>query len=489
MKSGKNFYLVFSVMGLLISLSVCTLMFFQFRNFTRRSYFGTLENVAKMVEKRYPILHDPEAMKEGILNNEDWVWDMHREWTDILHAFDLAYIYFMERAPNGEFLEIMDTYYTRDMDIEWLGSEVWEDDPVPPSVEEAWNTRRFTFSPHPSVEKQWGIVESVYYPVVKDGRTIGMLGVDYDISHVNALQRRVLIFLIISFAASAVLTGVLALFGSRSVLVSIEERERTTREVLERKAEIEKLMNNIKEASETRTAFLANISNAMANPINNIIRLSSLLSKYTEIPEEHHKELEIINDEGMKLYTVINDILDILKIEAGKLRINLVKYKLPKFIYEVTSPYPLLTENKPLQYKLVLDGKLPVNPIGDELRIRQICHHLLTNAFKYTHEGSITVDISCKWKNDIVLLVIKIMDTGIGIAENKLSNIFISYGQGTGGLGLFICKQLAELMRGTLTVTSEAGKGSVFTLCVPQKLSSNEIIDAGTVQRLTAFEN
>jgi signal transduction histidine kinase len=395
----------------------------------------------------------------------------------------------MERAPDGEFLEIMDTFYTRDMDIEWLGSEVWEEDIVPPSVEEAWNTQKFTFSPHPSVEKQWGTVESVYYPVVRDGRTIGMLGVDYGISHVNALQGRVLIFLVISFTASAVLTGMLALAGSHSVLISIEEREKTTREALEREAKIKKLMDTVKEASETRTAFLYNISNAMENPINNIIRLSSLLSKYTEISEEHHKNLDIINDEGLKLYNVINDILDILKIEAGKLKINFVKYKLPKFIYDITSPYSLLTEDKPIKYQLVIDDKMPVNLIGDELRIRQICHHLLTNAFKYTHEGSITVNITCKKKNEVLLLVIKITDTGIGIAESRLSNIFMTYGQGTGGLGLFICKQLAELMRGTLTVTSEHGKGSTFTLCIPQKLSSNETIEPDIIKKLTAFED
>jgi signal transduction histidine kinase len=273
------------------------------------------------------------------------------------------------------------------------------------------------------------------------------------------------------------------------VVITIEEREKTTREALERKAEIEKLMYTIKEASETRTAFLSNISNTMANPINNIIRLSSLLSKYTEITEDHNKNLELINDEGLKLYNVINDILDILKIEAGKLKINPVRYNLPKFIYDISSPYSMLTENKQIQYKLIIDNNLPVELIGDELRIRQICHHLLTNAFKYTNEGSVTVNITGKKKNDTVLLVVKISDTGIGIAQNKLNSIFINYGQGTGGLGLFICKQLAEMMKGTLTVTSEHGKGSVFTLCVPQKLSSNEIIDPDTIRKLANFKN
>jgi len=487
-KNGKNFYLVFSVIGLLISLSVCTLMFFQFRSFTKNSYFGTLENVAKMVEKKYKVIYDIDLMKKAVLNNEEWIWKIHDEWTDILNSFGLAYIYYMERAASGEFLEIMDTYFTRDMDITWLGSEVWKNDPVPPSVEEAWNTQKITFSPHPSVEEQWGIVESVYFPIIKSEKTIGILGVDYDISYVKTLETRILIILIISFGASAALIGVLAYIGSRSVLITIEEREKTTREAIERQMEIEKLMNALKKSSETRTAFLANISSSMADPINHIIRISSMLSKYKEINEDHHKNLETINDEGMKLFTVINDILDILKIESGKLKFNPVKYKLSKFINDITTTYLVHVEDKPIQYKLVIDDKLPENLIGDELRIKQICHYLLTNAFKYTHTGSITVNVACKRKNDFIILIIKIIDTGIGMTEDKLNTIFTNYGQGSGGLGLFLCKQLVEIMKGTLTVNSVQGKGSVFTLCVPQKLLSNETIGIEMARKLVAFK-
>jgi len=485
---GKNFYLAFSVMGLIISLSVCILMFFQFRSFTKNSYFSTLENVAKMVEKQYPILYDIESMKRGFRNNEDWIWKIHDEWVGILNSFGLAYIYYTERAANMEFLEIMDTFFTREMDINWLGSEVWEDDPVPASINEAWDKQIITFSPKPSVEEQWGIVESVYFPIIKNGKTIGILGVDYDISYVKTLENRIFVILVISFAASAALIGVLAFAGSRSVLVTIEEREKTTREALERQMEIEKLMNALKKSSESRTAFLSNISSSMADPINHIIRISSMLSKYTEIAEEHQKNLEVINDEGMKLFTIINDILDILKIESGKLKFNPVKYNLPKFISDITTTYLVHTEDKPIQYRLIIDDKLPVNLIGDELRIKQIFHYLLTNAFKYTHTGSITVNIACKRKNEFILLIIKIIDTGIGMSEEKLNNIFTNYGQGSGGLGLFLCNRLVEIMKGTLTVISEKGKGSTFTLCVPQKIQSDETIGLETAKKLVSFQ-
>ena len=296
------------------------------------------------------------------------------------------------------------------------------------------------------------------------------------------------ILIIISFFVSIILAGALVFFGSRSVLVSIEEKEKATREAIERQREIERLMDALKKSSETRTAFLSDISGSMADPINNIIRISSLLSKYTEITEDHHINMDKINDEGMKLFTVINDILDILNIEAGKLKFKPVKYNLPKLISAITSPFLAHVNDKPIKFRLVVDEKLPLNLAGDELRIKQICHHLITNAFNFTQRGSITVDITSKHKNDFIVLIVKVIDTGIGMTENKLDSIFMDYGQGTGKLGLFLCRQLAEIMKGTLSVISEHGKGSIFTLSVPQKLLSHETIGADTVKKLAAFK-
>jgi signal transduction histidine kinase len=425
------------------------------------------------------------------------MWDIHTEWVEILKAFDLAYIYYTERAPNMEYLEIMDTYYTRDMDINWLGSEVWEDDPIPEGIDEAWDTQKITFSPHPSVEEQWGIVVSVYFPIVKDGQTIGILGVDYDITYVNALRNRILIFLIISFAISVLITGLLAFFSSRSVFISIEEREQIAREANERRKEIENLMSALQNTSASRTAFLSSISTQMENPISTIIRLSSLISVDKELSENLRKNVDLINDSGVMLYEVIEDIVDILKIEAGKLKIHPVKYKLPNLISDITAQHSMLAEGRPIKYKLILGEDLPLKLIGDEHRIRHICNHLLSNSFKFTSEGTISVNVTCKWKNGFVWLIIKIRDTGIGMAEEELKNLFVGYGQidaadkfykGGTGLGLSISKQIVELMKGTLTAASEKNKGSVFTLCIPQKLLSEEKIAKQTAQELINFQ-
>jgi len=487
LNKGKNFYLIFSVMGLLISLSVCSIMYKQFDRIVKESYLTTLANVAALVEKQYPVLHDIYKLEQGALKDEDWFWNTANELNNIAKSFGLAYIYCIERTDRGYVFRIS-SVISRDANPEWLGDLVWsKSDEYPYEVDKAYDTQKITFSDKP-FKDEWGELVSVYLPIVTDGKTVGLLGADYDVEYIHSLENRILFFLILSFAAAVALTGVLAYIGSRSVVVTIEEREKTTREAVERQMEIERLMHALKKSSESRTSFLSNISSSMADPINHIIRISSLLSKYTEITEDHHRNLEIINDEGMKLFTVINDILDILKIESGKLKFNPVKYKLPKLISEITSSYSVYTESKPIQYKLIIDEKLPLNVAGDELRIKQICHHILTNAFKYTNTGSVTFNITGKWKSEHIVLIIKITDTGVGMTEEKVQNVFTNYGQGSGGLGLFLCKQLAEIMKGTLSVTSERGKGSVFTLCVPQKLLSNETIGHDTAKKLAALE-
>ena len=495
-KLRKNFYLLFIGLGLLVSLSVCTVMYLQFREHIKASYFGTLGNVANMIEQQYPVIYDIERIKLGIQNNEDWFWEMHFKWEEIVRAFDLAYIYYIEKNDDNDYVFIADTYFKREQGSEWLGSLVWDDEVTPAGVDDAWKTQQICYSPFPSHEEYWGILVSALLPIVIEGSTVGLIGVDYDISYVNTLENRVLILLILSFAASLIITSLLALIGSRSVIVSIEEREQIAREANERRQEIENLMGALKIASSSRTAFLSKISSAMSDPINNIIRITSLVSGKEDISQEIQNNLELINESGTALYGVINDIMDILKIEAGELKINNVKYKLPDLIKDITVQYTLLSDNTQINYKLVIEEKMPVHLGGDALRIRLICHHLITNAFCYTTKGVISVSFSCKRQKDYIWLIIKVSDTGVGIADDEIDNIFAGYDQidavekfrkGGSGLGLHISKKLVNLMKGTLTIKSELGKGSIFTLAVPQKLLAETEIDNETCKRLINF--
>jgi len=495
-KLRKNFYFLFIVLGLLVSLSVCTVMYIQFKNHVKATYFETLGNVAKMLEQQYPIVYDLDRIKQGVINDEDWFWELHRRWVSIVEAFDLAYIYIIEKNADNKFVFVIDTYFPRNYESEWLGTPVWKDTETPVGVDEAWESQEIHYSPFPSHEDYWGILVSALLPIVVNGETVGLLGVDYDISYVNSAERHVFFLLLLSFAASVIMTALLAFIGSRSVIISIEEREHAAREANERRLEIESLMGALKNASASRNAFLSKISKEMSDPINNIIRISTLISGKEDISQEMQEHLEKINEAGTMLYDVINNIMDILKIEAGELKINNVKYKLPELISGITSQYDLLAENTPIDYKLILEDKLPALLGGDALRIRLICHHLISNAFRYTTSGAITVTVTCKRQKDYAWLIIKVSDTGIGIAEEDLEHIFAGFDKidaeekfrkGGSGLGLYISKKLVDLMKGTLKITSELGKGSVFTLCVPQKIMSEEIINHHSSKKLMNF--
>jgi signal transduction histidine kinase len=305
------------------------------------------------------------------------------------------------------------------------------------------------------------------------------------------------ILLTISFIVSIILAGVLVSFGSRTVLLSIEERERMAREANERRKEIEKLMNDLKNASDSKAAFLFNISNKMEGSINAIIRLSSLISQDKEISENVRENMGRINDSGVMLYEVVNDIVDSLKLETEKLQIRPDKYILPNLIYDMTVNYAMSVENKSVQYRLVVGENLPLQLTGDEVRIRYIGQHVLDNSFKITTKGTIAVNITCRKKDGYVWLIIKISNTGIGMTQDEAEGLFAGYGrvdaegkpyQGASVLGLSICRQMAELMKGTLTVASVENKGTVFTLCVPQKLLSEETIGKETAEKLMKFQ-
>jgi signal transduction histidine kinase len=488
-----NFFLIFAGAGLLISFGVCAMMYGQFRSHVKNSYFDTLERVAVMIKEQFPVLHDIEKLKQGAENDEDWFWETTLQLGVIRESFGLAYVYFVEKTDTDTYVFRMSSRVNKPL----MGQPLWSQaSPVPPEAEKAYHIQERHFSASPTVN-DWGVLVSVFSPFTAGGSTVGLLGVDYDISYVNALHRRLFIFLVIAFSASAILTGLLAFFGSRQVLVSIDERERAAREAEERRMEIENLMKALKSAASSKSTFMANISHKMADPINDIIKISSKMMGDKTIIERQGKNLELITDSGITLLNVINDILDITKLEAGQMKISPSEYKTPDFISDVSSYHKMIIENKPITFTLNIDEKLPLKLFGDSFRIKQICYHLLDNAYRYTSEGAITLSITCKHEEKYVWLFVKVSDTGKGIHKEEIDNLFADYGQvdivakykaGGTGLGLNIIDRIAKLMKGKITVVSEHGAGSAFTLCVPQRTLSQEVIGSGVIKQLKAFQ-
>ena len=198
---------------------------------------------------------------------------------------------------------------------------------------------------------------------------------------------------------------------------------------------------------------------------------------------------ESIQDAGQVLLSVINDILDLTKIESGKMELKPAPYSLRGLIGDIGTMIRLRAEQKGLAYMEKMDSAIPDHLIGDELRIRQIMINLLTNAIKYTDSGKVELEVSMQDTTDTSLsLCICVRDTGIGISTEDLPHIFGDFErineehnrriEGT-GLGLSIVKRMTGLMNGSISVNSEPGKGSEFTVLIPQKINQEQ--SAGAV--------
>jgi PAS domain S-box-containing protein len=241
-------------------------------------------------------------------------------------------------------------------------------------------------------------------------------------------------------------------------------------------------------ASRTKSEFLANMSHELRTPMNGIIGFTDLVLT-TELQKTQRDYLQNVKKSAYGLLEIINDILDFSRIEAGKLIIDNTLFKLDELVEETIDILTLKAFEKKLEMLYRVDHDIPSQLFGDPVRIRQIIVNLLGNAIKFTRDGEIYVSIRKEsemyWQEGKKYLnfVIQVKDTGIGIPKDKLQKIFESFTQadnsttrkyGGTGLGLAISKSLAELMHGKLSVESEPGSGSVFSLSLPLEVANDQ---------------
>ncbi len=220
-----------------------------------------------------------------------------------------------------------------------------------------------------------------------------------------------------------------------------------------------------------KEAFLAQMSHEMRTPMNAIVGMTNLLLQ-TEINMHQQKYLKIVKESSNNLLKMINEILDLSKIEANKIEFEKISFKLQDVINNVNDILFLKAEEKNVFLKFDIDSQIPKVLIGDSSRLYQVLLNLICNAIKFTERGSVTVKVNPKSIIDKnIHLSFTIIDTGIGIQKEHLENIFDSFTQagcditrkyGGTGLGLSICKKLIELQGGQISVRSEPGKGSEF---------------------------
>ena len=238
-------------------------------------------------------------------------------------------------------------------------------------------------------------------------------------------------------------------------------------------------------ARESQAKFLANMSHEIRTPINAVIGMNEMILRESQNEEvlEYARNIESASN---MLLELVNEILDFSKIESGQLELFEDTYQFVPMLQEQILMLNARVSGKPISTQIEVDPELPSAFYGDELRVKQIITNLLSNAVKYTKEGTIKLKVAFEWLNeDTTEISISVIDTGVGIRKEDQAQLFESFKrfelkknrnvEGS-GLGLNIVKQLVDLMKGKITVDSEYGKGSDFTVCIPQKVMDKKPI-------------
>jgi PAS domain S-box-containing protein len=307
----------------------------------------------------------------------------------------------------------------------------------------------------PSGDGTMFLFETIKSPLIQeDGKVTGLVGMARDITRRKAAE---------------------------------DEAKRASAEAMRAYAEAEN-------ASETKSHFIANMSHEMRTPMNVIVGLTDLMLEEEEVRDNIRDTFKKINIAGNTLMGLINDVLDISKVEAGKLDLMPVQYDVASLLNDIITLNTIRIEEKPIKFILDINEDLPQSLFGDDLRVKQVLNNLLSNAFKYTKEGSVTLGVSCHPADSASVWVsFYIRDTGIGIRGKDMTKLFTDYNQvdtqanrtieGT-GLGLSITKKFIELMDGKITVESDYGKGTAFYATIRQGFVTDQKITTETVENL-----
>ena len=260
-------------------------------------------------------------------------------------------------------------------------------------------------------------------------------------------------------------------------------------------------------ASEAKSAFLATMSHEIRTPLNGVLGMTQALAADPTLTQSQRSRLQTIRESGEALLAILNDILDLSKIEAGKLELEHIAFDIEEIAHNAHASFKSLAAQKGLKFKLAVEPAAKGWYLGDPMRVRQVLFNLISNALKFTEEGEIRLTIEPAAQGGVRLTV---ADTGVGIAPDQLERIFGKFEQadasstrryGGTGLGLAICRDLCALMGGRIEADSESGRGTRFVITLPLERTAEgeaaaepeaeapEASDAGELRILAAEDN
>jgi len=280
----------------------------------------------------------------------------------------------------------------------------------------------------------------------------------------------------------------------------VQLRVRNQIQIMKQIRDIEKYAKVAEAANRSKSVFLAKMSHEIRTPLNAVLGISEIQLQNEKLPQNVKEAFIKILTSGDLLLGIINDILDISKIEAGKLELMPAKYDVAAMINDTILLNIITYEKKPIEFILKIDENVPSHLFGDEIRIKQILNNLLSNAFKYTNSGtvelSVAAEISGEDSGNNVTLVFRVCDTGQGMTKEQIEKLFDEYSrfnlqenrmtEGV-GLGMSITRNLIYMMNGNIYAESETGNGSVFTVQLPQGNTGAPGLGKETVEKMRMF--
>ncbi len=429
-------------------------------------------------------------------------------------SYGLPYSYFLLCDDETKYTTYMiDGERTEDKDHPgylYMGDSYYEE---PSEHTLLWNTYHngIRYDEVFEWDNEWGNTYSCYTPLVIDGQCLGLVVTEINVSDVNSMILKSTGLLVLQLAGLLIILSVILLtFINTRHIKRIDHLSDQINEFSSTRAydtveairsypygndEIKMLADNtadmirdlqihegkVAQAAQFKSDFLANMSHEIRTPMNAIVGLSELAID-EEDPDRKKQYVSQINSSANTMLVIINDILDFTKLEAGNVEIVPGDYDVKKTISEVVNVTAMGLGDKPVKMSLNMPPTMPKYLRGDSARIRQILGNVVSNAVKFTKEGSVTINVDCESVDENnVNLKIRVADTGIGIMQQDYEMIFESFSQvdskrnreveGT-GLGLAITQRLIRLMNGTIDVESEYGVGSVFRISIPQQISA-----------------